>query len=99
VQRGRPRLRREAVRQEVLKRAPGKKFRASLLWLVDREAITKAQADRLDAIYDHRHDLTHELGKYLVDPDFEPDVDLLVDALQILHDIERFWTWFDIVGG
>ena len=38
-------------------------FRASLLWLVECGAITLAQADRLDDIYDHRHDLTHEIGK------------------------------------
>ena len=46
---------------KVLDRAPKSRFRASLLWLVDVEAITLAQAVRLDEIYDHRHDLTHEL--------------------------------------
>jgi hypothetical protein len=43
-------------------------------------------------IYAHRHQLSHELIKYIVDPDFEPDVNLLSDALKILASIRRFWT-------
>jgi hypothetical protein len=69
-----------AYTKDVLSRA-GKKFCASLLWLVEHEAITLGKADRLEDIYNHRHDLTHELGKYIVDPDFEPDMDLFIDAL------------------
>ena len=50
----------------------------------------------LDRIYQHRHDLTHELGKYLVDPDFEPDAELFVEAVTILRSISRFWTQIEI---
>jgi hypothetical protein len=82
----------QAYAENVLARAPKDKFRASLLWLVEGDAITLAQADRLDDIYAHRHDLSHELIKYVVDPDFEPDVELLTDALTILKSIRRFWT-------
>jgi hypothetical protein len=82
----------QAYAEKVLARAPKKRFRASLLWLVDNDAITLAQADRLDDIYAHRHDLSHELIKYIVDPDFEPDVELFSDALATLVDIRRFWT-------
>lgn len=78
--------------EKVLARAPKNKFRASLLWLIDGDAITLAQADRLEDIYAHRHDLSHELIKYMVDPDFEPDVELFTDALKILKAISRFWT-------
>jgi hypothetical protein len=46
------------------------------------------QADRLDDIYA----LRHELIKYIVDPDFEPDVELLTDALAILKAISGFWA-------
>ncbi len=81
-----------AYAENVLSRAPKDKFRASLLWLVEGDAITRAQADRLDDIYAHRHDLSHELLKYIVDPDFEPDTELLTDALTILKAIRRFWT-------
>jgi hypothetical protein len=81
---------------QVLNRASKNRFRASLLWLVDMEAITLAKADRLDEIYDYRHDLTHELIKYVVDVNFEPDMDLFADALDILRDIRRFWTQWEI---
>jgi hypothetical protein len=82
----------QAYAENVLVRVPKNKFRASLLWLVECDAITLGQADRLDDIYVHRHDLSHELIKYVVDPDFEPDVELLTDALTILKSIRRFWT-------
>ncbi|MFC0530424.1 hypothetical protein [Phytohabitans kaempferiae] len=82
---------------EVLALDPKKrKMRASLLWLVHAEAISLQQADRLDAIYAHRHDLVHELGKYIVDPAFEPDMQLFTDAVEILRDILRFWTRIEI---
>lgn len=50
----------------------------------------------LTEIYAHRNDLTHELVKYIVDPDFEPDVPLFTDALKILTAIRRFWTQIEI---
>jgi hypothetical protein len=81
---------------DVLSLAPKNRFRSSLLWLVGCKAITEAQADRLDAVYEHRHDLTHELGKYIVDPDFEPNFELFVEALDILGSIHRFWTQIEI---
>jgi len=86
----------ERYEERVLDLAPGDRFRASLRWLVDSGAITKAQADRLDQIRDHRHELAHELMKYVIDPDFEPDVNLFTDALQILAAIRRYWTEIEI---
>lgn len=87
----------ESYASEVLNKAGKKRvFRSSLLWLVDGDAITLAQADRLDDIYQHRHELTHELGKYIVDIDFEPNVDLFIEAIAILRDITRFWTQMEI---
>lgn len=80
----------------MLSLAQGKPFEASLLWLRDSEAITSAQMQALERISRHRHDLTHELDRYLVDPEHEPDVDLLVEALEILRSISRFWTQIEI---
>ncbi|MFF0818091.1 hypothetical protein ACFYVR_23435 [Rhodococcus sp. NPDC003318] len=82
----------EGYQRQVLVHSPKNRFRASLLWLVGLEAITLAQADRLDDIYAHRHELSHELIKYVIDPEFEPNVDLFTDALAILKAIRRFWT-------
>ena len=92
-----PRYNEIEYEREVLSKAGKKRvFRSSMLWLVEGEAITLAQADRLDDIYEHRHDLAHELGKYIVDVDFEPKVDLFVEAIEILRDITRFWTQIEI---
>lgn len=90
---------REQYRRRVLSLAPENKFRASLLWLVQSNAITQDQADRLDAIYAHRHSLTHELVKYIVDPDASPDVALFVDAITTLKDLHRFWIDIELSTG
>lgn len=84
--------------KSVLSLAPNT-LRASLLWLVSMHALTSVQADRLDEIYAHRHQLTHELTKYLVDVDHEPDQELFVDALTILTDVHRLWTQIEIDTG
>lgn len=60
------------------------------------DAITTQQAERLNEIFAHRHDLTHELAKYLIDPDFEPDTTLFMDALKILRAIQDFWIQIEI---
>lgn len=89
----------EQYRLHVLSLAPKNKFRASLLWLVQSKAIMQDQAVRLDAIYAHRHSLTHELVKYIIDPDADPDVDLLVDAITTLKDLHRFWIDIELSTG
>ncbi|MGB3321230.1 MAG: hypothetical protein WBB05_01320 [Mycolicibacterium fortuitum] len=88
----------EQYRLRVLSLAPNR-FRASLLWLVNNDAITQVQADRLELIRDHRDDLVHELVKYVIDPDESPDVDLLVDALNTLKDLHRFWIDIELSTG
>lgn len=75
------------------------RFRASLLWLVKNDAITQIQADRLELIRSHRDDLVHELTKYLIDPDEDPDVDLLADAIATLKDLHRFWINVELSTG
>jgi hypothetical protein len=51
-------------------------------------------------VYAHRHALTHELVRYVIDPDAEPDVELLVEAIAILKDVHRFWIESEIsIGG
>lgn len=82
--------------RDVLSKEPKRAFAASLAWLVEAGAITDAQARRLDAIYDHRHELTHELVRFVVDPDSDPDVELLTDALEILKALDRFWAQIEI---
>lgn len=68
------------------------RFAASLLWLQTMNALGAEQAARLDEVYEHRHDLIHELAKYLVDPNLEPDYNLFLEALATLKALSRFWT-------
>ncbi|PPH96028.1 hypothetical protein C5C56_15470 [Rathayibacter sp. AY1D1] len=81
----------EAYRRNVLDLAPKKVFDASLLWLRAADAVTSEQMARLNDIYNYRHVLTHELVKFIIDVDFEPDIELLTDAIQILRALSRFW--------
>lgn len=85
----------ERYKNTVLSLSPRKPFEASLLWLVDMEAITSAQASRLESIYAHRHQLSHELINYVVDPELEPDPQLLIEALGILKTIDEFVLSFE----
>ena len=71
---------------------PLNKFNASLSWLGESRAITQSQADNLDAIYDHRHELTHELAMFVVDVHRSPDIELFEEGLSILTDLNRFWV-------
>jgi hypothetical protein len=68
----------QAYAERVLSKSPKDKFRASLLWLVEAGALTLAQADRLEDVFAHRHDLSHELIKYIVDQNLNPTSTCLV---------------------
>jgi len=48
-------------------------------------------------IYEHRHQLTHELARYLTDPELEPDINPFIEALQTRRRISRFWM--DVEAG
>jgi len=89
---------REQYRLQVLS-LDRREFTASLLWLVNSEALSQAQADRLRAVHTHRNELTHELVKYMVDADTDPDTDLLTEALGILKDLHRFWIDVELSTG
>lgn len=77
--------------RDVLELAPKKLFTASLLWLQEQNAITSNEVARLDEIYEYRHLITHELVKFVIDIEFEPDIELLTDAVQILRALSRYW--------
>lgn len=66
-------------------------YRASVAWLVENDAITQAQAQTLEKIHEHRHKIAHELPKILIDPDFEIDASLLIDAALALRSLDVFW--------
>lgn len=67
-------------------------FNASVAWLVRADAITTEQGKRLQVIYEHRHELTHELGSFIVDPNRNLNAQLFVDSVAILRNIHSFWV-------
>jgi hypothetical protein len=46
-------------------------YTASVSWLVEGGALTQQQADVLEEVHQHRHEVAHELPRILIDPDFE----------------------------
>jgi hypothetical protein len=90
---------RARYKAEVLSLAPESYLRASLLWLVNAKAISQEQADRLEEISAHWHDLSRDLLGNVIDPDHWPDLGLLTDALHILVQIHRFWAQIAIDTG
>lgn len=83
----------------VLGLVPGSAFNASTMWLEKAGGITGAQRTRLDEIYAYRHALTHQLARFIVDVDQDPDVSILIDALAIARDLDRFWIGIEKDSG
>ena len=71
-------------------------FRASVAWLVNHNALSDEQADQLDAISAHRHELAHELYRFLIDPDVSIDTSQLSALIDILHSLDIFWGTLEI---
>jgi hypothetical protein len=71
-------------------------FEASVNWLVQMEALTQDQADSLDAIRSHRHELAHELARFIVDPDADVSVDRLTEMQGIMRSLDRFWGGINV---
>lgn len=45
----------------------------------------------LEKIHEHRNEIAHELPKILIDPDFEVNASLLIDAAIVLRRLDVFW--------
>ncbi len=81
----------EEYKREVTSRYPQSTFRASCSWLIEQDALTEEQVDDLDRIRSHRNAVTHELLRFLFDPEAEVDVEVLEDAHGAIRDLGRFW--------
>ena len=71
-------------------------FRASVAWLVNHDALSDEQADQLEAISTHRHELAHELYRFLIDPDVSIDTSQLSALIDILRSLDIFWGTIEI---
>jgi hypothetical protein len=66
-------------------------YTSSVSWLVDSNAITQEQAESLEKIHEHRHEIAHELPRILIDPDWDINASLLIDAALVLRALDVFW--------
>lgn len=71
-------------------------FDASVNWLIQMDAITQDQADALEAIRSHRHEIAHELARFIVDPDADVSVDRLAELQGIMRSLDRFWGGINV---
>ena len=71
-------------------------FDASLAWLVQNDALTAAQAAALDSSREHRHEVAHELARFLVDVDADVDVERLRTLHGIMRSLDRFWGSIEV---
>jgi hypothetical protein len=66
-------------------------YKAACLWLKHMEAIEDEEYTRLLAIRAHRNQIAHELPTVLLDAKLEVNVDLLVKARNLIHQLDRWW--------
>ena len=83
-------------RQDVLSRHPKSQYRASCAWLVEMGALTADEVETLEAIYEHRKVIAHELPKLLIDPDLDVHTDLLVAAIECVRKLGVFWGSIEV---
>jgi hypothetical protein len=76
---------------EVLSKVPTSRYRASCRWLVESGALDHRQVAALEAVYEQRKEIAHELPKLVVDPEFDVRMDLLNDAVECLSALGQFW--------
>jgi len=70
-------------------------FEASVRWLVREEVLSEDQASSLDDIYAHRHQLAHELARFLVDPERDVNIAHLRQLQEIMRALDNFWGRID----
>lgn len=59
--------------------------------LVESGALPPEDAGSLEKIHEHRNEVAHQFPKVLIDPDFEVDASLLIDAALVLRRLDVFW--------
>lgn len=66
-------------------------FDASVKWLIQMGGLTPDQADALEAIRSHRHEIAHEFARFIVDPDADVSIDRLTELQGVMRSLDRFW--------
>lgn len=71
-------------------------YKACVAWLVESDALPPEDGSVLEKIREHRNEVAHELPKILIDPDFEVNASLLIDATIVLRRLDVFWGRFTV---
>jgi hypothetical protein len=71
-------------------------FEASLLWLIEVDAFTVAQAESVRALRKYRNEIAHEIPKMLIDPDHDVDIGRIHEMRTLIDILGRFWVRTDI---
>ena len=66
-------------------------FEASLLWLVEAEALTEPQAACVRSLRAYRNEVAHELPTMLLEPGRDVDVTRIRQMQDIVAALGRFW--------
>jgi hypothetical protein len=72
------------------------RFEASILWLVEADALDSTQADQVRSIHAHRNEVAHELPKLLIEPGRGISADLLSQMHTLLRVLGRFWGGVEV---
>lgn len=66
-------------------------YRAACLWLKHMEAVDDEEYAGLLEIRAHRNQIAHELPTVLLDAKLEVNIELLVEARNFIHKLDRWW--------
>lgn len=79
------------IRIELSKAERRNSFTVMAHWFKKQDALDGRDVETLDKIRVYRNELAHELSKFLIDSDFEVDVDYLFYMREIVEKIDVWW--------
>lgn len=85
----------QAYERDVLSRSKHR-FESSLLWLVETNALSLAQADSIRGMREHRNRVAHQLPTLLVDPAQEISPRPLEEMREVLKRLAVFWGRIEV---
>lgn len=66
-------------------------FDESLNWLVENEAINRAEKQKIIELKKHRNEIAHEMINFIASSEKEVKETLLVECYEILSKIDKWW--------
>lgn len=73
------------------------RFEASMMWLVETEALSEAQSAQVLKLRDHRNEVAHELPKLLLEPDHVGvDIAMIHELKELIGALGVFWGRIEV---